>query len=99
MSTHTLIIAFRPIYHGRFRNRAAVALYPRTDAAAVEVPTMAFANMNVRTDRPFVLSMIASYADGKDVSMITVPSCTWMRGRNVASTTRQAHEYCKDGLQ
>ncbi len=37
---------------------------------------MAFASMNVRTDKPFVLSMMASYADGKDVSMMTVPSCT-----------------------
>ena len=61
-----------------------MALYPRTDAAAVEVPTMAFASINVRTDRPFVLSMIASYADGNDVSIITVPSCTRTQGRGSA---------------
>ncbi len=56
-----MTIAFKQIYHIRFTKTVLPwPLYPRTDAAAVAVPTIAFASMNVRTDRPFVLSMIAS---------------------------------------
>lgn len=48
--------------------------YARSAAGAEVVPTTALASMKVRTDRPFVLSMIASYAEGNELSMMTVPS-------------------------